>query len=212
LEGAQVGIYSGPQTRANERGEWTLADAPAGTRMLEVRAVGYYPVRHRVDVVAGAAPIRVALSTLKAVLDTVKVTAARLGWRDLSGFQDRRRSSIGRYLDAKDISRRNPVLASDLFRSMAGVSLERDGVDTRLTMRGTFTNRCVPSIFIDGHLVNPFEARGFESASDSAPAVNIDDWVRPKDIAALEVYAGGTVPAAFQGPMDGCGAVLIWTK
>ncbi len=45
LVNAQVGITNGPTTRTNERGEWTLTAAPAGTRALEVRAVGYYPAR-----------------------------------------------------------------------------------------------------------------------------------------------------------------------
>ena len=75
LTGAQVSIRDGPQTSANERGEWTLVNAPLGTRMLEVRAIGYYPERRAVDVVTGVAPIRTALSTMKSVLDTVTVTA-----------------------------------------------------------------------------------------------------------------------------------------
>ena len=56
LAGARVNILDGPGTRTNESGEWTLAHAPTGTRMLQVRAVGYYPVRRKVDVVASAAP------------------------------------------------------------------------------------------------------------------------------------------------------------
>src|SRR5688572_6225313 len=35
ISGAQVGILGGSQTRTNQRGQWTLSDAPSGTRMLE---------------------------------------------------------------------------------------------------------------------------------------------------------------------------------
>ena len=64
----------------------TLAEAPTGTRMLEVHALGYYPERRRVDVVASSAPIEVKLSTLKAVLDTVKSLPAVFGMiRDSKG-------------------------------------------------------------------------------------------------------------------------------
>src|SRR5205814_3737081 len=38
LAGALVSLTDGPQTRTNERGQWTLVDAPIGTRMVEVRA------------------------------------------------------------------------------------------------------------------------------------------------------------------------------
>ena len=101
LAGARVGIVNGPQTTANELGEWTLLNAPAGTRMLDVRGVGYYPESRPVDVVAGAAPVRSALFTLSAMLDTVKVSASRLRFDpDQSGFEDRRRSGARSLSDA----------------------------------------------------------------------------------------------------------------
>ena len=59
LAGAQVSFVDGPSTRANARGEWTLSDAPSGTRTLEVRALGYYPERRVVDVVDGAPSVAV---------------------------------------------------------------------------------------------------------------------------------------------------------
>src|SRR5207247_6912566 len=92
VSGAHVNLEDGPRTDANERGEWTIADAPLGTRMLVVRAVGYYPDRRVVNVVDGAPLVRVSLPTLKAVLDTVRVTATRLFDRDRNGFQARRRT------------------------------------------------------------------------------------------------------------------------
>src|SRR5262245_12912485 len=56
LNGAVVGIVDGPQTRTNERGEWSIVGAPIGTRMLEIRALGYYPTRRVIDVIDGAPP------------------------------------------------------------------------------------------------------------------------------------------------------------
>ena len=53
LAGAQVTLGTGAPVRTNERGEWTLGNLAVGTRMLEVRAIGYYPDRRAVDVVAG---------------------------------------------------------------------------------------------------------------------------------------------------------------
>jgi hypothetical protein len=204
LAGAQVGINNGPQTRANERGEWTLGNLPVGTRMLEVRAVGYYPDRRPVQVVPDAASVRVTLSTLKAVLDTVKVTAARLGERPMSGFQERVRTGVGRYLTASDIGKRAIVNASDVFRAMPGVRVENDTI----LMRGAFAvggpgasmGWCQPTFFFNGLRL------------DSIGASDIDDWAKPDQLAGLEVYPSGTVPAQFQVGLSGCGAIVLWSK
>ena len=201
IANALVGIVGGSQTRTNQRGEWTLGDAPAGTRMLEVRAVGYYPERRPVNAVAGAPPVRVALSTLRAMLDTVRIVAARVRGRDIRGFIDRSRSGMGRYLTQEDISRRGALVTSDLFRSVAGLQVERTPLgDTQLTMRSNFGDDCVPNFFLDGqHMRNL-------SADD------INGFVDPREIAGIEVYAGTEVPPQFQSGLSGCGSIVIWTK
>ena len=201
LQGALVSITAGPQTRANERGEWLLTDLPVGTRMLEVRAVGYYPERRQVNIVAGAPPVRLALSTLRAVLDTVRIVAARVRGRDLRGFIERSRSGAGRYLDEAEIARRNPLVASDLFRMMPGLRVERTTHgEISLTMRGIFSDSCVPAFYIDGH--------HFRNLNGD----DIDTWVQPKEIAGIEVYTGPGRPPQFHEAMSDCGSIVIWTK
>ncbi|MEP6730824.1 MAG: carboxypeptidase regulatory-like domain-containing protein [bacterium] len=201
LRDAQVSITDGPTTRTNERGEWTLADAPAGTRMLEVRAVGYYPDHRRVDVVAGALPLRIQLSTLKAVLDTVRITASRLTDRHLSGFEERRRTGNGHYLVAADIAQRRPLTTTDIFRAMSGVRVDGPRGDTAsVLVRGTVADWCQPSIFLDGHLFAHFNG------------ADLDNLVSPEQIAAIEVYTGTTAPPQWQQGMSGCGSIVIWTK
>jgi TonB-dependent Receptor Plug Domain/Carboxypeptidase regulatory-like domain len=199
LAGALVRIADGPMSRVNERGEWTLVNAPVGTRMLEVRAVGYYPARRAVDVVLGAAPVTVALSTFKAVLDTVRVTASRLVDRNYSGFEDRRRSGAGLYLTAKDLMRRGAVEISDVFRNLPGIREEDDSTGSRvITMRGSFGGYCSPAFYVNG--LPMFTLSAFE----------IDNMVRVKDVRAIEVYTDATVPPQFQVALSGCGAILIW--
>jgi hypothetical protein len=169
--------------------------------MLEVRAVGYYPERRAVDVVAGAAPIRIALSTMKAVLDTVRVTA-RLNDRLATGFAERRRIGVGRFLGPDDVARRRPIVTSDLFRAVAGLHLERDPLgETQVTMRDPFAGRCFPAVYLDGHYMG-----GALIADD------IDSWVRPSEIAGIEIYVAGTVPPQYSPALGGCGSIVIWTK
>ena len=193
---AQVSVVDGPQTRTNDRGEWTLTDAPTGSRMLEVRALGYYPDRRRVDVVAGSAPIDVKLSTLRAVLDTVKIVASRL--RNDEGFERRRRMGHGSFITSEDMKRFPVIQTSDFFTRLPGI--RRDGPQAKILMRGAFEEWCEPAVFIDGHEMS------FMSAED------IDDWVPPKDVAAIEIYRIGTAPPEFQPGLRGCGSIVIWTK
>lgn len=206
LAGAMVSVTDGPQTRTNERGEWTLVDAPAGTRMVEVRALGYYPERRRVDVVNGGPPIWVELSTLEAVLDTVRVTSTRLN-RDDTGFQDRLRSRMGHFMTPKDIARQQPIAVSDLFRTMPGIHLEGT-VDKKIVMRGAFGS-CDPAIYINGM---PMTSRTANGGTVTISAEDIDAWMRPRDVTGIEIYAGDSAPVEYQQGMSGCGSILFWMK
>lgn len=201
LGGAIVRIADGPMSRANERGEWTLVDAPAGTRVLEVRAVGYYPVRRPVDVVADATPVTVALSTFKAMLDTVRITAARIADPRNSGFEERRRTGLGLYLTAEDLMRRGAIETSDVFKNLPGVRSEYDSTGTLvITMRTSFGGFCSPAFYVDG--LPMFGLSAFE----------LDNIVNAKRLRAIEVYTDATVPPQFQQAMSGCGSIVIWKK
>lgn len=211
LEGALVSILDGPETRTNERGEWTLVNVPSGTRRLLVRAVGYYPAQLSVDVFAATPPVQVSLSTLKAVLDTVKITARRIVDR-YRGFEDRIRSAAGRYIRDEDIAKWHPINTSDVFKFVPGVRVVRRNLESIIVLRGAIADTsfadsttsaasyCQPPVFLDGH--NLF----------TVSLETIDDLVLPREIAAIEIYVGGTVPPQYDEARTGCGVVLIWTK
>ncbi|MES2178639.1 MAG: carboxypeptidase regulatory-like domain-containing protein [Gemmatimonadota bacterium] len=190
LQGARVNIAGGAETTSNERGEFTLLDAPVGTRMLEVRAIGYYPERRRVDVIDGAPAVRLELSTLKAVLDTLRVTAVRN--RQDNGFAQRRRSGIGVYLTPTDIGRHAPLEASRIFTTVRGVRLT-EPPNSRFIMRGITSLWCAPTVYLDGHAI-------FDLSADE-----LNVAVRVEEIVGIEIYAEpGGIPAGFaQGLMGG---------
>jgi len=201
LAGVQVGITRGPQTRTNARGEWNLLDAPRGTRMLELRALGHYPMRQVVDVVDSAPVLRTAMVTLKAVLDTVKVLANYQRYSDLAMFRERSRSGLGRFLTAEDIMRRQPIATSEIFRNVPGVYLEPlMGVEETIQMRGTFDARCTPTVYINGGIM------------EGLAVADLDAFVKPREIAGIEVYRASQAPAQFLPPLSGCGSIVIWTK
>ncbi|MDQ6717090.1 MAG: carboxypeptidase-like regulatory domain-containing protein [Gemmatimonadota bacterium] len=201
LGGARVHIIGGPQTRANARGEWKIDDAPSGTRMLEVQSIGFYPERRPVNVVAEAPPVRVRLSTVRSVLDAIRVSANRTPFMR-SGFSERRRSSAGTFLTEIDIARRGALTTSEIFKTVPSIRIENGGVGPRkIWMRGPY-GYCEPSIFLDGNRV------GGLTADD------IDDFFRTNEVAAIEIYSEASVPAQFREytTMGVCGSIVIWRK
>ena len=218
LAGARVGIVDGPETNTNERGEFTLAELPAGTRMLEVRALGYYPDRRAVNVVPGALPVRVALATLKSVLDTVRVTASRFRERDYAAFEDRMRTTTGQFLTEKDVARIRPFYTTEVFRGVQGLRIGaasdtlisdftpflppefQHTPDRRILQRRVSGNWCVPSMWVDGNYI------------DSMGADDVDALLNPKVLVGIEIYTPVSVPMQFQRGLTGCGAIVIWTR
>lgn len=205
LAGAGVSITNGPWTRTNDQGAFTLTGVPSGTRMLQVRAVAHYPIAVAVDVVEGAAPVRVAMSTLDAVLDTVRITAKRTGSGNLIAFLQRKRSSgAGKFITSEEIARRNPLETSDLFRTVAGLTVLRDryGQDV-ITMRGGLTfsggGRCQPTVYMNGMALRDLSAR------------DINAFIRPNELVGVEIYHGQTAPAQFSD-FNGCGSIVFWTR
>lgn len=196
LADALISVVKGPQTRTNERGEFTITNAPEGTRMIEVRAIGYYPDRRHVNLVENAPPVRIMLSTLKAVLDTVRIRASRLALDE--GFLKRKRLGFGKFITPEDIMRYSPINTTDLFKRLPGIRADSDQEGVK--MRGAFEPWCNASVFIDGQYMS------FLTVED------IDSWVPPQRVAGIEVYSGTFIPAEFQVGLNGCGSIAIWTK
>jgi len=205
VAGAEVSLSETSKTRANERGEWTLSDAAPGTHMLDIRAVGFYPVRRAVDVVEGAPPVHVTLATLKSVLGAVRVTAPRTFMSNMKDFEFRRKTGIGQFITAADLARKQPVVVSDVFRFIPGMTLwtERDTMVTRVQFRrGAFDAPCYPDTFLDG------KALGVLTVDQ------LDNLVLVKEVRGIEIYVGSNVPVQFSAGTLGnaCGSILIWTK
>jgi hypothetical protein len=199
VAGAEVSISGGPNARSNPSGTWTLSGMPIGTRMLDIRALGYYPVHRPVDIIEGAPPVQVKLFTLRSVLDTVRVTASRLR-QTSTGFEERRRTGVGHYLTAADVAKHRPVVTSDLFRYVQGVRVvDENTVHRSFEMKGAFKDACTPEVYINGHFM-----------ADIGPD-EVDSWVNPNELDGVEVYSEGTVPPQFHRSLTECGAIVIWT-
>ena len=204
LAGAQVGIRNGPQTRADERGAFTLTGIPTGTRMLDVRAVTYAPLELPVDIIEGAAPLRIALVSTKSVLDTVKIRADLLGDHNEQEFLRRRKhGGAGRFMTAEEIAERNPILAVDLIRSMPGIMIARDSNQYDILVQRSMTSFenpfCRVAVYVNGVALRE-------------PTVNdLNSYLRPSQMRGVEIYIGGSAPPEFS-KRNGCGSVVVWTR
>lgn len=193
---------SGLDAISDANGRFLLTNAPGGSQRVEIRAIGYYPETRSVDLVAGRrATVDVTLSTLRSVLDTVKVFASRVYSTDRSGFERRRRASAaGRFFDQNDVLRLRPTDITRLLDRVPGVT-RGWGMDAPILMRSASGGGyCQPAVYIDGMRLTEL------TASDIAM------WVRPEELAGMEVYSrGGHVPAEYTR-LDGCGTIVLWTQ
>lgn len=213
LAGALVTVGGASDARTDERGRWSL-DAPPGTRMLEVRAIGFYPVTRVLDVSPHLPDIEVALFTMRAMLDTIRITATRLS-DNMREFEQRRRAlGTGRFVTAEDIARRRPAYTTDLFRFVPGLTIELVDGMRQIQMRGMFgdwvegsfgseyRDKCSPAFYVNGVHVRWLAAE------------DLDALVNPEEIAGVEVYREPHVPPQFSAGMSSrpCGSIVVWTK
>jgi hypothetical protein len=139
------------------------------------------------------------------MLDTMRVTASRLYYRDANGFERRRRAGFGTFFDSTDVKRFHPFEVTRLIERANGVRLYGSGFDQRIIMdRG---RPCEASIFIDG------------MAYPDLTGGDLNGMVTPEDIVGMEVYASeGLVPVQYKSMSalsrnrGHCGSIVIWTK
>lgn len=141
------------------------------------------------------------------MLDTVKIIAAQLPDRNFSGFDERKRSGVGRYFTAADLERRGVIETGDLFRDVPGVQMRGNEIFVRRSFsNGTWTLGadtdffCKPAVYLDG----------LQLSEGSADEISMAAPVRK--VRTIEVYTDATVPPQFTRGLTGCSRFVIWTK
>ena len=184
--------------QTSEEGTFSLGNLPAGTRAVQVRAIGYEPRSVAVRLAsARAATASLVLDKRVDVLAPVTVVGKpSRASKEMTGFQQRRQHGIGTYLTRADIEQRSPIGMTDVLRTVSGLQVTPGSAGRyRLLGRGG----CAPVVFVDGVQV-------FDGATD------LDAIVQPHDVLGVEVYRGGSsVPAQFMTGSNSCATVVIWT-
>lgn len=184
-------------------GRFTLRNLPVGTQMLEVRGVGFVPLRQAVDVRAsGGTPIDIQLEPFLPRLDAVNVVGERtVTSQGLREFAVRSKGGFGTFFDEKFLTDFNPAVLTDLLRQVAGVRVVRGRSGENVQMQGglDWSSMCFPTVFIEGVRLQLDEQ------------TQINDLVPAQDVVGIEVYVrSASVPPQFMS-RDGCGSIVIWT-
>ena len=205
---ARVGILdNGTSVVSNGSGHFVLAGVPAGTQTLELRAIGYQPLRKTVTMKSSGTTEAdtTRLDRAAQQLASIKITGARKDARLTKfGFEDRRRSTGGFFMNADEIAKKSGIYLGDVLRFAPGVMANYTSKGRTFTMRSTATGeRCSPNYFLDGH-------RWF--ALEGSPILELERYMTLNDLAAVEVYrSGAAMPMQFDTG-NGCGSVVFWTK
>ncbi len=210
---ARVGIVNGDSALTDSDGSFILRNVPVGSQSLDVRALGFLPATALVDVTAesdAGVSFQMVETPVELRSGVARLETSRISGKSLTaslahirkGFESRSKTGAGVYLDHADIVRMNPALPSELFRTMNGLTVSpgSGGNNVFMSAAGNVRTRspvCQPLIFLDG-------AR--------TEGAQIDALVIPTDLRAIEVYPRGELAPAQYRTLNGCGALVIWTK
>lgn len=188
---------SGLTATTDARGSFHLDGLAAGTATVEVRALGYAPTHAVVDLASGRTDTaEVRLSDRLPILEGQTIYGERKDRNDMTGFLKRAKGGMGTFITPEQIAQRQAFDVTDYLRTVPGLRvIPGSGFGGSIQLRN-----CTPTVFVDGMQL-------FQGADD------LSELVRASEVAGIEVYNSSTsTPSEFQRGMNGCGAVVVWTK
>jgi hypothetical protein len=186
-------------TVTRQSGEFVLDSLPPGTQSVAVRMLGYAPIEHAVDLVSRESrSVTITMTDFVPVLGEIRVTAQRERALDGVGYARRKRVGIGTFLDGDQINRAS-LNFTDVLRNVPGLRIMPAGNGRYVVTDSRNPNGCV-NIWVDGTQWQQLEPG------------DVDDFLKPHEIGAIEVYSGTNAPVEYQTPGRGsCATVVAWT-
>ena len=197
--GAEVLVNDQVVGETDTAGVFSAADLPVvwGINVVLVRQPGYAPLISSLWLVEPQAhEWLTGIMQPKAVDLPVVVVEAdriRLSFDRLADFRRRREWGWGRFFTRDDIDRRKPTRVTDLLRGVPWLTVEPR--HRKIYLRYGW-RECEATVWLNG-----------SPLSDS----DVDAYVHPEQIAAIEVYREFGTPVQFSRPFT-CGAIVIWTR
>ncbi len=165
-------------------GSFTLDSVPTGTQLVSARKIGYGVTDATVEVArSGTLPVTVIMPDYVQALAPVVTVAQRSKDLDAVGFTRRKAMGIGVFREGDEVDK-GPTDVGESLRMIPGLHIGYDAnsqtSQKTVIMSSRNANECV-NIIIDGVVWR-----------DSSSA--IEEYVRPEEIEALEMYSSATVP------------------
>jgi hypothetical protein len=214
MRDAVVSIMGMPRSAHTDvAGAFHVEHIPAGTRTIEVRAIGLLPMTVSMDFATNAArdttlSVSRQAQPLKPVAVKERGTTMSLMLND--GFETRRMHGLGAYVTEQDIARHGFSDLASVLIGMRGVHFETDRRGRRHPMMmGIHSFKsgpyCIPNYFLDGLLFSTSP----QDLIDDLSAVALPEWIK-----GIEVYStSGVIPAQYDlTSSTGCGSIVIWTR
>lgn len=205
---------SGGRARSAADGGFQVRLRAPGTFRLVAERNGYststtrdIPVEVRETVYV---EIRVAAAPMQ--LDPLRVTARvappHRRSLELTGFYDRERMGMGRFLRREDFERYQPTNTARVLSRIPGVVLQGSGPHefvafTRSSISGALIRNgagyCMPLLYLDGVRIT--------SAAD------LNEVASSNNVEAVELYqSAAEIPVQYTGSSSACGVILVWTR
>jgi hypothetical protein len=116
------------ETRTDVTGHFVLTALPSGPAQMNVRRLGFYPFNGTITIGAASPDsARLVLYVASAELAAIEIREESLA-DSLAPkeFSIRKRTNhFGRYMNYDDIEKKNVTFASELFRGIPGVTLQK---------------------------------------------------------------------------------------
>ncbi|HET7228876.1 MAG TPA: carboxypeptidase regulatory-like domain-containing protein [Longimicrobium sp.] len=187
----------------------TVTHPRTGSRTVPVPLPGQGVVIELRAVDEGALSVRV-----QRVVQLAPVTgqAQRSLGLAATGFYDRQRAGIGRFITRPQLSRYPGHRVGDELRRVPGVRVvQSGGLDARAlaisTRGGTGIGQarsCLMDVYLDGALVGG-------TLLGAAFSLSLDE-IRSASLDAVEVYQGAEIPPMYRNSHSTCGVILLWSR
>lgn len=200
LVGARVQVDGTTRTAiTRQNGAFVLDSLPVGTQNVTVRLLGYAPAESAVEL-SPFEPRSVVLrmEVFVPVLEAVRVTATRERGLNDVGFARRQRGASGWFMDSDAIKTRNAQQFSDIMRSAPGLRVTQQMGQQMIESSRDPMGGCV-NIWLDGTMWTQMQPG------------DIDQFVKPYELGAIEVYSPTTTPAEYQQAGKSCSTIIAWT-
>ena len=201
IEGVRISINDTLIATTDPVGDFSVQRRIAdGVNRLTVQRIGYETLvqEFRIEPLAAEVTLMIDMPPQAERLADIVVESYRPTLnRKLDGFYQRLSQNNGQYLTPEQVAQIPASKATDILRRVPGLRVFPGDVNSEFALA-----RCIryqPRVYVDGHELS---------------SADIDLTLDPRDISAVEVYAGGAeIPFEFNRPAPGrCGAVVIWTN